>query len=200
MKILHLSDTHGCHHRLRNLPEADVVVHSGDFTMNGSEAEVVDFINWFCDLPYRHKIFICGNHDECLYRAEIGGLDSNVFYLCNSGIVIEDVKFYGVPMFMKDCITGRQSHNYARIPYDTDVLITHAPPYGILDFDDNINYGSEDLLSITSATNPRLHLFGHIHGQYGVTSNDFATFSNGAILGADYSILNSPNVLDLSRK
>lgn len=37
MKILHLSDTHGCHHRLRDLPEADVMVHSGDFCMAGSE-------------------------------------------------------------------------------------------------------------------------------------------------------------------
>ena len=47
MKILHLSDTHGCHHRLRDLPEADVVVHSGDFCMVGSEQEAIDFLNWF---------------------------------------------------------------------------------------------------------------------------------------------------------
>ena len=51
MKILHLSDTHNCHHRLRDLPEADVVVHSGDFCMVGSEQEAIDFLNWFCDLP-----------------------------------------------------------------------------------------------------------------------------------------------------
>lgn len=69
MKILHLSDTHNCHHRLRDLPEADVVVHSGDFCMAGSEQEALDFLNWFCDLPYKHKIFICGNHDDCLYGA-----------------------------------------------------------------------------------------------------------------------------------
>lgn len=37
MKILHLSDNHGCHHRLRDLPEAGVMVHSGDFCMVGSE-------------------------------------------------------------------------------------------------------------------------------------------------------------------
>ena len=37
MKILHISDTHGCHRRLHDLPQADIVVHSGDFTMNGSE-------------------------------------------------------------------------------------------------------------------------------------------------------------------
>ena len=67
MKILHLSDTHGCHRRLIDLPEADIVVHSGDFCMVGSEAEAIDFLNWFCDLPYAHKIFICGNHDDCLY-------------------------------------------------------------------------------------------------------------------------------------
>ena len=146
MKILHLSDTHGCHRRLRDLPEADVVVHSGDFTMNGSEAEAIDFMNWLCDLPYRHKIFICGNHDDCLYGANVDGLDDNVYYLCNSGIEIDGVKFYGVPMFMGDCVTDRQSRNYANIPSDTDVLITHSPAYGILDFDDDINYGSEEIL------------------------------------------------------
>jgi len=88
IKILHLSDTHGCHHRLRDLPEADVVVHSGDFTMNGSEAEALDFMDWFCDLSYVHKFFICGNHDECLYGANINGFDSNVHYLCNFGVGI----------------------------------------------------------------------------------------------------------------
>ena len=53
MKILHISDTHNCHHRLRDLPEADVVVHSGDFCMVGTEQEALDFLNWFCDLPYK---------------------------------------------------------------------------------------------------------------------------------------------------
>ena len=43
LKILHMSDTHGVHRRLRNLPEADILVHSGDFTMSGSEAETLDY-------------------------------------------------------------------------------------------------------------------------------------------------------------
>ena len=60
--ILHLSDTHSQHRRLTQLPDADILVHSGDFTMNGSEQEAIDFMNWFCDLSYPHKIFICGNH------------------------------------------------------------------------------------------------------------------------------------------
>ena len=118
MKILHISDTHGSHRRLRDLPEADVVVHSGDFTMNGSEQEALDFLNWFCDLPYLQKIFICGNHDECLYG------DDNVHYLCNSGVEIGGVRFYGVPMFMGDCVTGRQAKHYANISLGAYLLGT----------------------------------------------------------------------------
>ncbi len=191
MKILHLSDTHGCHRRLKDLPEADVVVHSGDFCMVGSEQEAIDFLNWFCDLPYAHKIFICGNHDDCLYGANIDGLDENVHYLCNSGVTIDGMKFYGVPMFMGDCITDRQNRNYANIPDDVDVLITHTPPYGVLDFDDEINYGSEELLQRVSEINPRLHLFGHIHRQHGLTDNGITRFSNGAIMNEDYTDLQS---------
>lgn len=196
MKLLHLSDTHGCHHRLYDLPDADVLVHSGDFTLNGSEAEAIDFMNWFCDIPYRHKIFICGNHDNCLYGANIVGLDSNVHYLCNSGIEIEGLKFYGVPMFMGDCLTDLQSNNYARIPADTDILITHSPAFGILDLDNGINYGSEELLKAVSKINPQIHLFGHIHSQHGIVSIGHTVFSNGAISGVDSSVLNVPNVLD----
>ena len=197
MKILHLADTHNCHHRLRDLPEADVVVHSGDFCMVGSEQEAIDFLNWFCNLPYRHKIFICGNHDDCLYDANIDGLDANVHFLSNSGIEMDVVKFYGVPMFIEDCITDRQSRNYASIPDDTDVLITHSPAYGILDFDDGINYGSEEILSRISELHLKAHLFGHIHAQHGVAEQNGIIFSNGSIMNADYTTLNRPNVITL---
>lgn len=197
MKILHLSDTHGAHRRLGELPAADVVVHSGDFTMSGSKAEAVDFLNWFCDLPHKHKFFICGNHDECLYGAHIDGLDGNVHYLCNSEVEIDGVKFYGVPMFLADCVSEQQNRNYAAIPDDTDVLITHVPPYGILDFDDNIHYGSEELLQRVIAVSPRLHLFGHIHRQHGITDNGITRFSNGAIMHIDYTDLHTPILIEL---
>ena len=198
MTILHLSDTHNCHIRLQNLPEADVVVHSGDFCMVGTEQEALDFLNWFCDLPYKHKIFICGNHDECLYGANIEGLDSNVYFLCNSSIEIEGIKFYGIPMFLSDCVTERQNQNYAKIPGDTDVLITHSPAYGILDFDDNIHYGSEELLKKISNLNLKAHLFGHIHAQHGITTLSNTIYSNGAIMNSQYTTLNPPNILEIN--
>ncbi len=199
MMILHISDTHGAHRRLGELPAADVVVHSGDFTMTGGEAEAVDFLDWFCDLPHPHKIFICGNHDECLYGANIDGLDGNVHYLCHSGVEIDGMKFYGVPMFPADCVSERQNRNYAAIPDDTDVLVTHTPPYGILDFDDNIHYGAKALLQRVIAVSPRLHLFGHIHRQRGITGNGITRFSNGAIMNVGYTDLHAPNLIELPK-
>lgn len=202
MKILHLSDTHGTHHRLTELPKADIVVHSGDFCMVGEEREALDFLKWFCDLPYNHKIFICGNHDACLYGANIDGLDSNVHYLCNSGIEIEGFKFYGVPMFTEDCISSRQTHNYANIPDDTDILITHSPAIGILDLDDSVNgdfihYGSEEILQRVMKIHPRAHLFGHVHRRHGTMEQYGIIFYNGAIMNDDYSKLNIPNIIEI---
>ena len=55
MKILHLSDTHGLHRQIKDLPAADVIVHSGDISHNGTEEEVLDFLNWFIELPYSQR-------------------------------------------------------------------------------------------------------------------------------------------------
>lgn len=181
MKILHISDTHSLHRKLVNLPAADVLVHSGDFTLNGTEAEALDFIDWFCELPYEYKIFIGGNHDECLFGATIEGIDSNVHYLCNSGSEINGLKFYGVPLFTNDCLTGQESQNYKRIPSDTDILVTHSPAYGILDCDNGIHYGSQELLARLSSLKLRVHLFGHIHSQRGIRNINGTVFSNGSI-------------------
>ena len=100
-------------------------------------------------------------------------------------------------MFMEDCVSDRKKRNYAAIPADTDVLITHCPPYGILDFDDGINYGSTELLARIKEIKPRLHLFGHIHKQHGVKKDGSTTFSNGAIMNGDYTNFNFPNLIEI---
>ena len=199
MTLLHLSDTHNLHRQLPQLPDADLIVHSGDFTMAGTEQEAMDFINWFCDLPYRYKIFIAGNHDDCFFGAELSGLDENCFYLCHSSIIIDGVKFYGIPMFVQNALTGTDKENIAAIPNDVDVLITHEPPYGIMDFDGRHHYGSTDLLEKIQLIKPRLHLFGHIHAAYGVKILNDITFSNAAAVGEKYRLTsNGMNLLSVS--
>lgn len=102
-----------------------------------------------------------------------------------------------MPMFMGDCVTDRQERNIENIPADIDVLITHSPAYGILDFDDNINYGDDHLLTKIVDVHPHLHLFGHIHARHGIVNEHGITFSNGAIMNSDYSKLSNPNLLTI---
>lgn len=63
-----------------------------------------------------------------------------------------------------------EGHRFS-IGQDTDVVITHGPPNGILDpSPEGAKYrGCEDLFNAISSARPRLHCFGHNHGGWGVT-------------------------------
>lgn len=201
--ILHLSDTHGQHKNLKSLPEADVIVHSGDFTFAGSEEEAYDFMNWFCNLPYRHKIFIAGNHDMCMYGADhIDGLSRNVHYLYNNSVVIDGIKFYGIPMFMEDCMDGNLDVFINNIPDDTDVLITHMPPKGTCDL---ANYGkgpehrgNATLAELLKKLHPTCHLFGHEHDAYGKTIKENVIYSNACVVDSRYNLINNPTIININ--
>ena len=101
-------------------------------------------------------------------------------------------------MFMEECISGKQEQLYEAIPEDTDVLVTHTPPYGILDREGSIQYGSSELLERVRVIHPRLDLFGHIHKFHGTLSDGVTAFSNAAIMNEGYDNLNAENVLSLT--
>lgn len=173
MRILQISDTHNKHQQLTNLPAADVIVHCGDFADNGTEEEVLDFLNWFIGLPYTHKIFVTGNHDLCLWDAEgIEDLPDNVHFLQDCGCEIEGLKFFGLAY----------NHSEELIPDDVDVLVTHEPPIMILDESSGIHWGNAPLRNKVLEVKPRYHLFGHSHEAYGTIQMKGITFSNASIV------------------
>ena len=185
MRILHLSDTHGLHHLIHDLPEADVIVHSGDISHNGTESEVLDFLNWFIGLPYPHKIFVTGNHDLCLWDAEaIEDLPANVYFLQDSGCEISGVKFFGLAY----------NHPEELIPDDTDIVVTHEPPVMILDKSVGTHWGNAPLRKRVMAIKPRYHLFGHAHDSFGTLKEDGTIFSNAALLNERNKLVRQPRL------
>lgn len=193
LKILHISDTHGKHRELGNLPAADVIVHSGDFTFGGSDGEALDFMEWFCNLPYKYKIFIAGNHDDCMMDATLDGLPEGVHYLADSEVCIEGVHFYGVPMF---CGKKQVIERCGDIPNNVDVLITHRPPLDILDGDEENHLGSASILYKVNDILPRIHLFGHAHNGYGIMKWKNIVFSNASMVDEGYIITNTARLID----
>ena len=199
MRILHISDTHSKHRELHPLPDADMIIHSGDFTFAGSENEAYDFINWFCDLPFQHKIFIAGNHDMCMYGADsVDGLPNNVHYLCNNSIEIGKVTFFGIPMFMEDTMDGSFVRVINDIPDNTNVLITHQAPYGFCDEYNGHHCGDRILREkIDMLPSLRCHLFGHQHEANAIIVRNGITFSNAAVLDNQYNLIANPRVIEL---
>lgn len=197
MTILHISDTHNHHRQLQDLPAADVIVHSGDFTLAGTENEVMDFVEWFCDLPYKYKVFIAGNHDDCLFGADLTGLPVNCHYLYGNGVTIEGMRFFGIPMFVEDDISGNYANMLISIPSDTDVLVTHQPPFGILDKSGNFHFGSKDLGEAVKRIKPKTHLFGHIHVANGLYQSGDVLYSNAALVNEDYELSHDPHIIEL---
>lgn len=197
MRILHISDTHGLHRQLTDLPDADVLVHSGDVTRGGRMEEVTDFVEWLDTLPYSHKVFIAGNNDATLHRGTKIGLPAGCHLLRYSGVEICGLKFWGMPLDMTDVMHCLYDIRIGEMPSDTDVLITHEPPYCILDLAHGRHIGSMALYRGVDAIRPRLHLFGHAHGQNGTEEVGGVIFSNAALAGNRNALTGRPHVIDI---
>ena len=199
MRIVHLSDTHNQHRQLHDLPEADVIVHSGDAAGLGNK-DISDFFVWFCALHYKYKIFVKGNHDSRLQTNNFiqSYFPSNFFFLYNSGVTINGVKFWGLSnsYFSKNEKKECFPKMFAKIPSDIDILITHRPPYGILDK----SYKSLGCIYLRQAvlkSSPRYHLFGHVHEAYGIEKVNETTFVNASLVNEKDELTNKHVVLDI---
>lgn len=205
MKIVFISDTHG-KHRKASIPDGDLLIHGGDVT-NGREGQMLDFLNWLAALPHTYKIFIGGNMDRMLEVDSVkyhNMLPENTFYLENENLTLEGLHLWGSPMIPKfvgafNRKRGEELMAYwEKIPDDVDILITHTPPYGILDRTSRgLSVGCEDLRKRINELHPRLHLFGHIHESYGKEEHNDTVFANGSFVRGFFQSFNAPLVFEL---
>jgi len=209
MKIVTISDTHAMERSLV-VPEGDVLIHAGDFSGRGSLSDLEDFLEWYNDLPHKHKILIAGNHDWCfadVRREEAIAMTSQVCtYLEDSSVTIDGVKFYGSPWQPEFYDWAFQlprgpdlAEIWAKIETDTDVLITHGPPHKILDFCPGGHVGDEDLLAaVLKLPQLKYHIFGHIHEGYGIEKFLDVTYINASNCTGKYVPSNQPIVFDIA--
>jgi len=190
------------------VPDGDVLIHAGDFTMFSESLEAVaDFNDWLGGLPHRHKIVVPGNH-EFFLEADPSerSLLSNATLLINEGVEIEGLRIWGTPVnplyggaFGLSSAKDRK-RLYAEIPQNTDVVISHGPPYGILDTApvSGLHQGCRELLDAVTQIRPKLHVFGHIHDAYGVFQTEHTIFINAARLGLHDAADKPPFVLQIT--
>lgn len=208
MKFIAISDTH-CRHRSLKIPKADVILHAGDITYRGDKREIIDFLDWFGKLPIPHKIFIAGNHDFFFEKTKPEVirelLPPSVHYLKDEMISIDGIKIWGspyTPWFFKWAFNKKRGvqlkDHWELIPEDTDILLTHGPPFGILDVVINERHtGDKDLHQRVTTISPKIHVFGHIHEAFGSVKKNGTKFINACQLNESYELVNNPIAFDL---
>ena len=210
MKIIALADTHGFHNQIV-IPDGDVVIFAGDICQQRHLESLKEFSAFLYSLPHSHKIIIAGNHDfpfldNYLMARKLIERVPGAIYLQDNRFTIDGVNFYGSPWtsiffnwaFMLAAKERKQKWNL--IPPDTDVLITHGPPAGVLDLVNGVPLGCSELLSAVKRVNPKYHIFGHIHECYGIRGNlddKQTTFVNASICNGLYQPDRIPFQLEL---
>ena len=204
MKITCISDTHT--KSIAKIPDSDVLVFAGDFSIRGYEQDFMDFILKLEKIEnVKEKVIIAGNHDFCMER-QIKTEDAirminnpHIHYLNETGVKIDGYNFWGSPWtpwfhdWAFNMAPGTERLRWNKIPDDTDVLITHGPPFGILDrTNSGKNVGCLDLLDRIKTIKPKCHIFGHIHEAYGITHLEGVTYVNACQLNLAYDYVNKP--------
>jgi Icc-related predicted phosphoesterase len=177
---------------------------------------------------YKHGvIFIAGNHDRGFdpkfnlaedkkdkpdylkHRlADLELSDYGVTYLENNYCIIDNIKIWGSPM-TPDFFPDRWAFNRTRgdiineywkqIPDDTNIIITHGPPYGYNDYvsRDQSYVGCSDLANRINEIKPFISIHGHIHDSRGYSWNEDTNYINASILDDRYDMRYQPIVFDV---
>jgi Icc-related predicted phosphoesterase len=214
MKCVAVSDMH-----LKEVatPEADMLLVAGDMTMTGAGAELAWFEDWLTRQPQKLKVWIAGNHELGLEAnpdwAARMAQRTNTIYLEDSGIEVAGVSIWGSPVspWFFDWAFNRQRgadirKHWQLIPEGTDILMTHGPPHGHLDFNYHGEHlGCADLIDVIEnqlSYPPQVMIFGHIHYAYGVEllkrpDGKVIKLINASNCNEQYSAVNPPVVFEI---
>lgn len=216
LKCCHISDTHDTFQDISMLVPEDtnIVFITGDVTYHGKPEELDRLSVYLKKIVAKvdHVVLIPGNHEkgcEANPQLWIDTMKSiGVNFLIHESIEIEGYKMFGSAWtpyfggwaFNYHRVSGREK--WKNIPSDTEILLTHGPRYGILDFVHGENVGCPDLGNKIDyeLSDLKYHMFGHIHETHGKLQYSGVTYINSSIMNGNYKFLNKPHFFELDKK
>lgn len=214
LKIVAISDVHTRWHTLQ-IPECDILISAGDYSFHGQPDIVLSFHEWMNRQPAKHVISVQGNHETWVEKnfsaAEAIALGScpRVHFMEEGLVEIDGIKIWCsaiTPNFFNwawNRARGEEiKQHWDKIPEDTNILVTHGPPAGILDIVPWVDgtpkerVGCEELKKRIDQLDIDLHIFGHIHHSHGEHHSDGTSFYNASICDERYAPTNPVTVIE----
>lgn len=188
MRILVVSDIHGSDSGIRLTNswneelEPDLLLVVGDITHFGPVTFAVDFLK---GLEVK-TLALPGNTDPVSILEALDELEVNLHH---RKVQVGDEIFVGFgasnPTPFDTLFELPESEIYdslSSIMEENVVLVTHAPPYGILDtVSGHGHVGSKAVKRIVDEFRPKLAIFGHIHEARGVQPGEITFLNPGAV-------------------
>jgi Icc-related predicted phosphoesterase len=206
MKICAIGDTHRQHWNIK-VPKCDLFLFCGDAEINGL-LPLHDFNDWLGTIKATHKIMVGGNHDSELERIgkkECKRLLTNCIYLENEFIEVGGFKIFGSPFspefnrwsFMR--YDNDLKEIWATIPLETEIVVTHSMPYGILDgvLPRMQSVGSLTLRDRVKEVQPYIQIGGHLHESFGQYTDGKTDYYNVSVMDEQYKIVNPCTIIDV---
>lgn len=194
MRLVIVSDTHGFHSGMRHVPDGDVLVACGDWSRgHGHRRDSERFAEWMQRWPHKFKVAVAGNHDAAVEDDPLGMRKMFRSYGVHMPMFGRAYEFGGlsfggspwVPYYEGNFAFEKSPEEmetlWNKVPH-VDVLITHAPPYGILDKTSTGHHIGCPVLRrhVFERIRPRLHLFGHVHEGFGQIVENNIRFVNAS--------------------
>lgn len=212
-KIIAVSDMHGF---LPEIAPCDLLIIAGDICpvwdhsiRYQSEWLGTNFVEWLDKVPASQIVATGGNHDFIFqFAKEKVPQHLRWKYLENESFIWNSYQFWFSPYIRHlprwaFYLTAAEAELYCQnIPEETEILVTHGPPFGCGDkLEDGELVGCEFLRERCLALpNLKYVITGHIHSAFGQYELGKAKVFNVAYLGEDYKPKNKPVELYLKEK
>lgn len=217
VKIVCIADMHS---KLNfKVPECDLLLIAGDMepayysdTMSVGLQSTwlnMEFRYWLGDQPVKECVAIAGNHSWIWQVAKnrVPKLNANFHYIEDETIEMFGLKIHGTPVtcIFNDWAFNRSEEvlqrHWDNIPDDTDILLCHSPIFGIMDKVERYNLqkhiGSKSLKRRIREIKPKMVIFGHAHGEYGVVDKFGIKFINCSLVNEDYDLVREPIIVEV---
>lgn len=166
----------------KELSDVGLILSAGDL-----DADYLEFLVTMLNVPL---VYVRGNHDGHYdVKPPEGCIDADgeiIEVSCGKGAVKEKIRILGLggsmrykdysdDMYTEEEMAWRIAHlqkvflrERLKGKKGFDILLTHAPCKGYGDMEDIAHTGFECFNRFLSKHQPKLHVYGHVHEEYGV--------------------------------
>jgi Predicted phosphoesterases, related to the Icc protein len=167
--------------------DIDLILSAGDLKAH--------YLSYIVTMINKPLLYVHGNHDRTLLREPAEGcecIDDKVYEF--NGLRIAGLggcmTYNGGPLQFTDVEMSRRiSKNKFKYRKGIDILLTHAPVFGIGDGKDQAHTGYKSFFKLLDKYAPAVMIHGHQHLNYGICEREHQYNETRIINAFDYKII-----------